>query len=315
MVMVNKLNYFQNLLSALVIISIILMIGLGRYDSSDYSVKIDDRPVISLDTRDEKTEIILTGDVMLGRSVMSKALELNDNIYPFRKVAGTLRNADIVFINLENPIIDNCPKHESGFKFCSTPFMVEGLVFAGVDIVTLANNHSRNYGEDGIKQTKEFLEKNAISVTGLNNLAVKQYNNVTFGFLGFDFVVREPTANDYQLIKESKEKVDLLIVAVHWGVEYTDQPTQRQKLWAEKLIDSGSDVIVGHHPHWVQIVEQVKSKPVYYSLGNFVFDQMWGERTRRGLIVRLTFSGKDMIKEELLPIYMSSLAQPSFVSN
>ena len=79
------------------------------------------------------------------------------------------------------------------------------------------------------------------------------------------------------------------------------------------MVDSGVDVIVGHGPHWVQDVEYINNKPVYYSLGNFIFDQMWSEETKKGLAVKLIFEGDKLIKEERLPIYMSSWAQPEFI--
>lgn len=86
---------------------------------------------------------------MLGRSVMIKSLSMNDPVYPFRKVAEKLNQADIVFVNLESPLVANCPSSNSGFKFCADPKMIEGLKFAGVDVVSLANNHTLNYGRGG----------------------------------------------------------------------------------------------------------------------------------------------------------------------
>ena len=267
-------------------------------------------------------KVILTGDVMLGRTVMIKSQEVNDPIYPFRKVADRLREADIVFINLENPIIENCPRHETGFKFCASPELVQGLVFAGVDVVNLANNHAGNYGQKGLEGTKRILEENGIRITGLGNLTIepsfakasegKQFSS-KIGFLGFNLVDRKLSELDLKLIRESDIKVDVLVVGVHWGVEYTSGPTNSQKLIAKSLVEAGADVIAGHHPHWAQDMEYVNGKPVYYSLGNFVFDQMWSEKTRQGLVVRLTIEGDKIVKEERLPIYMKEWAQPEFL--
>jgi len=286
---------------------------------------------------DGKVEIILTGDVMLGRTVMTKSLDLGDPTYPFKKVAERLRSADLVFVNLENPIVEDCPRHYEGFKFCADPKMVEGLVFAGVDVVNLANNHTLNYGHAGLDETKKILGENGIAVTGVNNLpdrqaglTMKQLKNATFGFLGFNFVENGPSEEDLNLVYEAKESVDVLIVGVHWGVEYTDKPTTNQREWARELVEAGADVIAGHHPHWIQDVEQVgqihtrgaginppegwKSVPVYYSLGNFVFDQMWSEKTRRGMVVELIFDGKQLISQQSHKTYMSSWAQPEFLT-
>lgn len=261
----------------------------------------------------QEVEIILTGDIMLGRTVMTKSLDLKDPVYPFRKVVGELESADIVFINLENPIVVNCPRTYEGLKFCTTPAMVEGLVFAGIDVVSLANNHTRNYGAEGLNQTIVVLNKNSISTTGLGNLATKEVKGTNFGFLGFDFLSQKPTEGNFNLVSKSKEQVDVLIVGVHWGAEYREEPAEIQKEWARKLVEFGADVVVGHGPHWVQGEEYINEKPVYYSLGNFIFDQMWSEETKRGLVMKLTFRGEELIKEEKLPIYMSSWAQPEFV--
>ena len=262
----------------------------------------------------ERITIIATGDVMLGRTVMIEAEEKEDPIYPFRKVADKLREADLVFINLENPIIPDCPKNDSGFKFCADPKMVAGLTFAGVDVASLANNHSGNYGKEGINETVKILEENGILVTGLGDIVIKQYRNMSFGFLGFDFTVDLLNDADLELITSANEKADVVIVGVHWGVEYTDKPTRKQREWAKEMVDAGADVIIGHHPHWVQNSEIINGVPVYYSLGNFIFDQMWSEKTKKGLVVDLMYRGGRLFSSNLYRSYISEIGQPVFSS-
>jgi len=270
--------------------------------------------VLALSPRVDRgeVEIILTGDVMLGRTVMTKSLDLNDPTYPFQKVANELKEADLVFINLENPIIDNCPRSHEGYRFCASPELVEGLTFAGIDVANLANNHSKNYGELGLEETIGILNEKGISTTG-KDLIVKEVKGMKFGFLGFDFLSSWPKEVDYELIRNSAEKVDILLVGIHWGAEYRNEPAGIQKEWAKKIIESGANVLIGHGPHWVQTIEYIDEKPVYYSLGNFIFDQMWSEETKKGLVIKLTFRKGELIKEEKLPTYMSSWAQPEFV--
>ena len=261
----------------------------------------------------DTVEIILTGDVMLGRTVMAKSLEENNPSYPFQKVAKVLEKADVVFINLENPIVKNCPPHKSGFKFCASPEMLTGLRFAGVDIANLANNHTANYGQEGLQETLEALEDFGILTTGLGSLATKTVRGVKFGFLGFDFSSLSADKADYELVNVSKPKVDVLIVGVHFAGEYFENPGEIQKTIAQKLIENGASVVAGHGPHWVQRKEEINGYPVYYSLGNFVFDQMWSEKTRQGLAVRLIFKGHKLVSEEELPVYIKNWAQPEFV--
>jgi poly-gamma-glutamate synthesis protein (capsule biosynthesis protein) len=258
-------------------------------------------------------EILLIGDVMLGRTVMTKSMDLNDFTYPFQLVADQLRAADITFINLENPIIENCPRSYDGFVFCAKPEMVEGLTNAGVDIVNVANNHALNYGAVGLEETQKILSSNKIDFTGLGELLVKDINGTRFGFIGFDKSQQEfPVFNDKEtaLIVHSNEQVDILIVSMHWGFEYQAQAHSSQIQLAETLVNLGADVIVGHHPHWVQNIDYIEGVPVYYSLGNFIFDQMFEEKVREGLVIKLIFQNKKIIFEERISAYMENWAQP-----
>lgn len=261
-----------------------------------------------------ETQIIITGDVMLGRSVMSTSLTKNIT-YPFDKVAEVLKAADLTLINLENPIIKNCPVHNDGFIFCTDPRMIQGLILAGVDIVSLANNHTKNYGNEGLIQTEKYLKNEKIETVGSENLVIKKINQVNFGIIGFDFTTNKIQEIDYELIKESKEKVDVLIIMIHWGREYTAEPTESQKMIAKKIIESGGDVIAGTHPHWVQSIEYLEGKPVFYSLGNFIFDQSWSEETKKGLVIKLRYQGKELKEIKKMPIYMENFGQPKWVES
>lgn len=258
--------------------------------------------------------LILGGDVMLGRTVMTKSLDGNDSTYPFRKVKDTTKLADLVFVNLETPIVNNCPRHYDGFRFCADPRMTQSLVDAGINVVNLANNHTLNYGEKGFGETVGFLTKNGISYVGEGNLVVKEVRGTKFGFLGFGYVPVKDSQKDLEIVRDSNSKVDVLIVGVHWGEEYQANPNRFQEELARKFISNGADVVVGHHPHWVQSIEYIDGKPIYYSLGNFVFDQMWSEKTKEGMLIRLTFRKDELVSEEKLPVYMKNWAQPEFVN-
>lgn len=264
----------------------------------------------------QQTTMILTGDVMLGRTVMTTSLDKNDPTYPFSNVADTLKSADLTFINLENPITQGCPRHYDGFKFCADPKMIEGLTYSGVDVVTLANNHSKNYGDDGVAQSQKLLSNAGIDSTGTGNLVTREVNGTRFGFLGFEKSQQSNprlTTHERSLIIESNKKVDVLIVAMHWGVEYQNKALPGVRTLAREIVDLGADVIVGSHPHWVQDWETINGVPVYYSLGNFVFDQMWSENTKKGLAVKVTFENKKILKQDFMPTYMKNHAQPEFV--
>lgn len=261
----------------------------------------------------EVTKIMFLGDVMMGRSVMAKSLAMHDPLYPFRQVKEGLAGNDIILANLEAPFVDNCPITTTGMTFCVLPNMAQGLTYAGINVVNLANNHTLNYGEGGLKTTEKVLDKNGIAYTGVNNLVIKEVNKIKFGFVGFDLVDNQFTVSDQKLISDSKNKVDVLIVSVHWGQEYQALANIEQRRVAKLMAESGADAVVGIHPHWVQDYERIGNTPVYYSLGNFVFDQMWSEETKKGLLVRLTYSGKQLVNEEKLPVYIPNPGQPEFV--
>lgn len=262
---------------------------------------------------DKTVTLTAVGDIMIGRSVMSKSMALKDPKYPFLKTAERLASADITVANLENPIVEDCPKHDSGFKFCAVPEMLDGLTFAGIDIVSLANNHTLNYGREGFEETKKHLSERGIAYVGDGNLEIREYGGTKYGFLGFNFVSRNISDEEVDLIKDSDAKTDVLIILVHWGEEYKSAGNAHQNFLAKTMVENGAELIIGAHPHWVQNVEGVLGKQVYFSLGNFVFDQMWSEETKKGMMLDILFDGENIVSETTFPIYMSSFAQPELI--
>ncbi|MBP7119521.1 CapA family protein [Candidatus Woesebacteria bacterium] len=273
---------------------------------------------LQVTSENETVTLLFGGDVMLGRTVTIHSLDTKkDPIYPFTFIKDTFLAADISLVNLETPILTSCPRRPTGMIFCAPTEMLRGLTESGIDIVTLANNHTKNYGEAGLTQTKQLLEEEGIKVTGVGTLTEIEKAQTRFGFIGFDKDQQSNpvlTSEEKKLVTDANATVDILVVSLHWGVEYKAHPTEGQRRLARELVALGADVIVGHHPHWVQDHETISGVPVYYSLGNLVFDQMWSEETKKGLVVKLTFENKKQINEELLPVYMKNHAQPQFVS-
>lgn len=293
---------------ALIIITVVIFL------KSVFSIQIDSVPVTPVN---KPVTLLFGGDVMLGRTVTTNSLDTEHNpIYPFLKIAEVTRSADIALINLETPILDPCPRRIEGMIFCAPVQMLEGLTFAGIDIVNLANNHTKNYGEKGFTETEKELDGKGIAYTGVGKLTTIIKDGTSFGFVGFDRNQQSNpvlTKEEENLISTSDKQVDVLVVSLHWGVEYKAHPFEGQRALAKKIIALGADVIVGHHPHWVQDSETLDGVPVYYSLGNLIFDQMWSEETRKGLLVRLSFENKKIVKEEFLPTYIKNRGQPEVV--
>lgn len=270
---------------------------------------------------EKTTTLLATGDVMLGRAVNFKTSRSQNLIWPFEKTAETLKKANFTFINLESPLVENCPLTTGGMRFCADPKNIFGLKFAGIDVANLANNHISNYGSEGIKTTLSSLNKVNILATGISGPVFKEKKGGRFAFLGYNDTGASLPLITYanknkisQELNDAKTKADVVVVAFHWGIEYTSQPTKRQQELAHWAIDSGANLVIGHHPHWIQPVEIYKGGVILYSLGNFIFDQAWSKKTKQGIVGRFAFFENQLIDVELLPIEMDNSGQPSFMT-
>jgi len=258
-------------------------------------------------------EIIIAavGDIGLGREVNWQIQQHNDPTFPFQKTAEILKKADLTIGNLEGPLIENCPLTRTGMKFCGDPKNAEGLMFAGLDLINLANNHISNYGSEGINQTIKVLKNHQIDYFDPEKIAFKKINGLTIAFLGFDDIVRHVNEEKLvQKIQEAKNQASLVILNFHWGTEYQSQPNKRQRYLAHLAIDHGADLIIGHHPHVLQPGEYYQNKLILYSLGNFVFDQMWSQETRLGAIALITIESSQIKKVNLVPFLIHHSCQP-----
>ncbi|MCG2739593.1 MAG: CapA family protein [Syntrophaceae bacterium] len=269
---------------------------------------LDDLPPENLRT------LIFTGDVLLARSVNYQIWQHNNPSYPFEKVADVLRAADLTFINLENPLVENCPLTNEGMIFCGDPRNVRGLVDAGIDVVGLANNHTLNYGQAGLGETVSILKKNGLRPVCSGEFATQDIRGLRFAFLAYNDVPAKVDAERMgERIREAKETAAVVIVYFHWGSEYTAYPNQRQEALAHLVVEAGADLVVGSHPHWIQAVEIYQGVPILYSLGNFVFDQEWSQKTKEGAAARCTFYHNQLIDIELLPVLIENYSQPRWL--
>lgn len=286
-------------------------------------------PTILIPRRSVKTEIppqmatpvtiIFTGDVMLGRSVNKNIVTRNDPTWPFINVASVLSAADITYINLENPLVENCPIIVTGFKFCGNLDNVKGLQYAGVDVASLANNHATNYGKDGLDSTIKILDAHGIEPVGLGSPVSIERGGQVFTFLSLNDIGPYPGIDNVDVttltskVQAAAILDSVLIVTFHWGHEYHAVPSERQITLAHQAIDAGADLIIGAHPHWVQTKEIYKNVPIYYSLGNFVFDQEWSQETKKGLVVQLTYDNQKLVDSQELPVFIENYGQPRWV--
>lgn len=277
-------------------------------------------PTVTSYLHDSNTFTLLaTGDVIPARSVNAATVSLNDFTYPFASTSAFLRQSDAVFVNLESPLISLCAVTIEGMKFCGDERHIEGLKYANVSVVSIANNHMGNYGVEGIVNTITLLKKQDIAVTGNGEAAIFRKNGFTVGFLGYnDIGAKEEGiawADPVQIrndITKLKPSVDFVIVAFHWGTEYVSDPTTYQRQLAYEAIDAGADLIIGNHPHWVQGTEKYKEKFITYAHGNFVFDQMWSQETREGVIGKYVFTHQGLQQVTFYPVIIENYVRPRF---
>lgn len=251
----------------------------------------------------------LVGDLGLGRHITSTARAKNDFFWSFREIQPWLDQNDFNLANLESPIIKNCPPGPTGtFTFCGDPRFVPHL---DGFILNLNNNHILNYGLDGLNQTKSYLPDTSF----YNDFFIKEVGGLSFGFLGYDFITypKTDTAQIIDQIKSVESSVDYLIISIHWGNEYLPQPEKWRIELAHQMVDAGVDVIHGHHPHVWQGVEHYQDGLIFYSFGNFIFDQSWSYETSHSQAARLIFQKGELPTYELFPYAIKFNSQPSLM--
>lgn len=259
--------------------------------------------------------LLVTGDVQLGRSLTTKMRALDDFNYPFRATAEFLRQADLTLINLESPFGQDCPSTDTGMVFCADYRSVKGLLEAGIDLASLANNHALNQDEAGLAYTQSLLTENFITPLGLREPVIREINGVKLGFLAYNGVSPQSELVAWahpdviaSEIKRYRGQVDFLIVFFHWGREYTATPAagggapEPPSRLAHLAIDAGADLVLGAHPHVVQNKEEYRGKLIVYSLGNFVFDQSWSQETQEGEVGEFFIAKSGLVKANFLPL-------------
>ncbi len=281
----------------------------------------------------EENEYILIfgGDVMLGRHVQQLQEKNGGYLSAWENIASEFSTADLAIINLESPFSDRLPYPTEGFVFKAKPKNIDGLLVAGIDVVHLANNHFGNAGVYGMNYTFDILKENNIEYVGAGKNLLEAYqskiikiDDLSIGLVGQGYNVswyragrdtpgiavldQEKLSVEIENLKE--QKADIIIAMFHGGVEYITKPNQDQILFAHTAVEAGADLVVGHHPHWVQEIEEYQDKYIFYSLGNLIFDQNWSKETSRGLVLQVNITNKKIIGYELKPVVIENNFKP-----
>ena len=245
-----------------------------------------------------------------------------------------ISGADLAIANFENPAPDRFRYHTSGTVFSADPALIEGLANAGIDWVSLANNHIGDAGRAGIVQTIDNLAEYGIASGGAGRNAraarrptILEAGGIKIGIIGYDTIAPGYRAGAEQpgsasmsaeIVAQDVRKARaagaaLVIVFPHWGTEYDPTPFAGQQALAHAAIDGGADIVIGNHAHWAGAMEVYEGKPIWYALGNFIFDQTWSEPTMEGMTLELTFRGAELVQVRMRPHIILDKAQPNFL--
>lgn len=281
--------------------------------------------------------LAFAGDVMFGRTVNSHMLATASNDpYPFTYTADFLRGFDLTIGNLECVISQLGAPVPKSYNFHGDARAYDRLLNAGFDVLSVANNHSGDYGKDAFLDEFVTLPTRGLTSVGggknkqqAHKPVFKTVHETTIGLLAYDEI--EPysfaatdttpghawlTAADLQAdIAQTRPSCDFLIAFVHWGIEYVTTQNAHQRSLAQIAIDAGADLVVGGHPHVIQPYEFYKGKLIVYSLGNFVFDNMYEEVVRRGNILTLTVQKNTMLGWKLVPTRIGNWGEPALLSS
>jgi poly-gamma-glutamate capsule biosynthesis protein CapA/YwtB (metallophosphatase superfamily) len=285
------------------------------------------------------TTLTVVGDLMLGRGVAGQPGGPPARLRP---MAGHLRAADLTVGNLESALSDDGPAQQGTDSFHAPPTVLEALAEAGVDALSLANNHTGDYGPEAFLATLDAFRGRRIEPFGAGRdlraatrAAVLVRNGIRFGLLGFNAIGETPRATPRTpgalsvrmpprtgpltrgdlaqvtgAVRRLAERVDVVVVLPHWGTQYTHAAEPVQSLVGRRLVDAGADLVVGGHPHWVQGLERYDGAVIAHSLGNFVFDMDFMDQTMEGVTLTARFRGDRLRGVELTPYRLDRTFTP-----
>ena len=272
-------------------------------------------------------KILFVGDMMFDRYIREavRTYGKGDYNYVLEPVKNKLSEYDLVVANLEGPITDKesisvgtAMDEKKNLVFTFDPEVANTLAENNIKLVDIGNNHILNQGEGGPEQTKKYLQEAGVQYFGdmgadESRALVKNISGTKIGFVNYNYSAAGSFERSVKDVQDLKTKSDLVLVCPHWGTEYKiGDPGQKIRSEAHKFIDAGADAIIGGHPHVVQTSEIYKGKKIYYSLGNFIFDQYFQKETTEGLGVEVLISPDLKMEFSELKFEMTKRGQTIF---
>lgn len=271
-----------------------------------------------------RNTVVAVGDIMLSGSA-APVLQTTGYGHAFRDpfLSRLVGSADVAFANLEHPVTGSSDRYkDKKFTFRGTSASLRAIKKAGLDMLSLANNHIMDYGATGLMDTIVLCRKLRLACSGAGadeasarRLAVFERRGVRYGLLAYSMTFPEdfwatperpgtahPDITRLELdIRQARPEVDILIVSFHWGEELMTEPKQYQVGFARYAVRTGADMVIGHHPHVSQAIEIYRGKPIFYSLGNYAFGT-YSAAVSSGLAVETVFQGKDPVQVNIYPL-------------
>ncbi|USK73872.1 CapA family protein [Peribacillus frigoritolerans] len=311
---------YTGIILPILLIALVITTWMGRAEEVKTVATKSDQPLT----------MTMVGDVMMGRYV-EEVTEKHGYEYLFRYVKPYFSNSDYVSGNYEHTALK---EEVSNYKGADTPIRlnsntsgVEAVKDAGFSVVSLANNHMMDYEEQGLLDTIDEFKSADMHYVGVgsntaeakNSIDYADVNGVRVATLGFTDVYGKDAVskNDkagllnsnpdllFEMIGKARDakqgNADLVVVNMHWGQEYSTSTTDRQKDLAKAIIDAGADIIIGHHPHVLQSFDVYKDGIIFYSLGNFIFDQGW-TRTKDSAMVQYHLANDGKATIDVVPL-------------
>lgn len=252
-------------------------------------------------------KIYFVGDLMLARNV-ERRLANTDTTQALLNFASIWSNAYVV-ANFESAVPSvHSPTPDFAFQFSTKKELLPGLQTAGITHVSLANNHAYDFGLAGYQNT--ISEMDAIGIAafgdpyrlGTSSVSIVDTGEATVALIGINLTLGELNFSQLTtLVDDLSKTTDIQLAYIHWGEEYNNNQSEQQRNVAIKLAQMGIDVIIGHHPHVIQGIERIKDTLVFYSLGNFLFDQYFSADVQNGLMLALVIKS-DSLQFEVVPV-------------
>ncbi len=268
-----------------------------------------------------KVTLLFGGDLMFDRHIRL-ALEKNGVDFALKELQQLFLQHDFVIANLEGPVTSFSSKSvgsvvgsTNNYLFTFDPSIAEMLHKMNITIVNIGNNHILNFGVAGLSQTKVQLDESKVRYFGnassdeSERIVFVEKNGMRIAFTSYNEFGADGFQRALADIQKARATADIVVMYTHWGAEYQPQANSVIQNQAHQFIDAGADAIIGSHPHVVQQHELYKDKHIYYSLGNFVFDQYFEEAVQNGLLISLAIENKKILNVNEIPITLQKNGQ------